>query len=432
MPATSTARALLRETQGDLFPDGGSARPESFQLEGKRIWRIVECRDGFRARSAAELSNALPTDDLAAQFDLAWLRSTETPPPSPHRRTVRIADLFAGCGAMSAGIREACRALQFDMQSVLAIECDPAKLQTYSINFPEAIALENPIEQIVDGELGAALTQSERDLQSKVGKLDILVGGPPCQGHSDLNNFTRRSDPRNQLILRFARSVEVLRPTSLIVENVQGIRHDKGNALSFVEKHLNELGYQVEQTLIDCAALGVPQRRRRFFLVASKDKTLELSAVTEKYRVAERTVRWACSDLLNKENPVHVFDSAAVHSSANQRRIEYLFDNDLFDLPNEMRPDCHRLKNHAYKAVYGRMRWDEPAPTITTGFGSTGQGRFVHPLMRRSLTPHEAARLQTIPDFFRFGNPGRTQLQKMIGNAVPPKVAYSLALELLR
>src|SRR5205823_6332402 len=107
-------------------------------------------------------------------------------------------------------------------------------------------------------------------------------------------------------------------------------------------------------------------------------------------------------DLLDLRSET-LFDTAAVHAAVNQRRIEYLFEHDVFDLPNEIRPDCHRLKDHAYHAVYGRMRWNEPAPTITTGFGSTGQGRFVHPLKPRTLTPHEAARLQLIPDFFCFG-----------------------------
>jgi DNA (cytosine-5)-methyltransferase 1 len=127
-----------------------------------------------------------------------------------------------------------------------------------------------------------------------------------------------------------------------------------------------------------------------------------------------------------------VFDQAAVHSETNKLRIDYLFDHDLHELPDHVRPDCHRLKKHSYNSVYGRMRWDEVAPTITTGFGSTGQGRFVHPLRRRTLTPHEAARIQFIPDFFDFGNSQRRQLQEMIGNAVPPKLSFMLALELLR
>ena len=114
-----------------------------------------------------------------------------------------------------------------------------------------------------------------------------------------------------------------------------------------------------------------------------------------------------------------------------KKRIAYLFEHDLYDLPNSQRPFCHRAKDHSYVSVYGRMRWNLATQTITTGFGSTGQGRFVHPLRRRTLTPHEACRVQFIPDFFSFPETRRRHLQEMIGNAVPPKLAYVIALSLL-
>ena len=140
---------------------------------------------------------------------------------------------------------------------------------------------------------------------------------------------------------------------------------------------------------------------------------------------------WACGNV-DALHPGSAFDTAATHSMENQRRINYLFDSGSYELPDEERPDCHRLKPHPYRAVYGRMRPDTPAPTITSGFGSTGQGRFVHPNERRTLTPHEAARVQFFPDFFDFGTRGRRAYQEMIGNAVPPKLAYVVALDLLR
>ena len=128
-----------------------------------------------------------------------------------------------------------------------------------------------------------------------------------------------------------------------------------------------------------------------------------------------------------------LYDTAAQHSAVNERRIDFLFNNQLWELPNEQRPDCHRLKPHSYVSVYGRMHGDRPAPTITSGFGSTGQGRFVHPEERRTLTPHEAARLQGFPDWFTFsGVSKRGALQKMIGNAVPSRLAYAAVAGLLR
>jgi DNA (cytosine-5)-methyltransferase 1 len=127
-----------------------------------------------------------------------------------------------------------------------------------------------------------------------------------------------------------------------------------------------------------------------------------------------------------------VFDTSATHSAENRRRIAYLFDRGVYDLPDSQRPDCHRLHPHSYKAVYGRMRGDQPSPTITSGFGSTGQGRFVHPHEARTLTPHEAARLQGFPDWFTFGACNRRRaLQEMIGNAVPAQLGYLATLAAL-
>lgn len=109
--------------------------------------------------------------------------------------------------------------------------------------------------------------------------------------------------------------------------------------------------------------------------------------------------------------------------------MEWLFDKDEYDLPNDLRPPCHRDNpDHTYYSVYGRLHWDQPAPTITTGFNSMGQGRYVHPSKRRVITPHEAARVQTFPDFFDFGATNkRTAWARLIGNAVPPLLTMRLA-----
>ena len=110
----------------------------------------------------------------------------------------------------------------------------------------------------------------------------------------------------------------------------------------------------------------------------------------------------------------------------NVVRMEYLFKHDEYDLPNRLRPPCHQ-NGHSYKSMYGRLKWDQPAQTLTTGFGSMGQGRFLHPTRRRMLTPHEAARIQGFPDFFNFSLISRrTSIQQLIGNAVPPRIAIAI------
>jgi DNA (cytosine-5)-methyltransferase 1 len=113
----------------------------------------------------------------------------------------------------------------------------------------------------------------------------------------------------------------------------------------------------------------------------------------------DRTVGWAIRDLLGEASS-GVYDSSGRVSKRSARRIAFLFDEKRYNLPNRLRPKCHRDGGHTYLSMYGRLRWDSPAQTITTGFGSMGQGRYVHPARRRTITPHEAARLQTFPDSF--------------------------------
>jgi DNA (cytosine-5)-methyltransferase 1 len=304
-------------------------------------------------------------------------------------------------------------------------------LSVYEQNISPSFSSSLPIESYIDGDFGAKVTSAEKALIDKIGKIDFVFAGPPCQGHSDLNNHTRRDDPKNQLVLRVARFAELFRPKFLVIENVPGIKHDRLGSLLDAKKALSALGYSLDETLMRAEKFGVPQARKRFFLVAVLDGESNLSTLDMSHESQSRDVAWAITDLLGATE-TDIFDTSAVHSQENKRRIKFLFEHGLYDLPNSERPSCHRDKKHSYTSVYGRMHWNKPSQTITTGFGSVGQGRFVHPLKERTLTPHEAARIQFFPDFFEFGDFGRRQLQLLIGNAVPSKLAYVLALHQLR
>jgi len=175
----------------------------------------------------------------------------------------------------------------------------------------------------------------------------------------------------------------------------------------------------------------VAQTRRRSVTLASLDIRPDVASAQAEVETPIRSTAWAIGDLLrnSRSDP---FNSPPKSSPENIARMNYLFEHNLHDLPNEFRPDCHKLKPHSYTPMYGRMFWDRPSATITTGFGSMGRGRFVHPREARLITPHEAARLQGFPDFFDFGGARRTLLHKLIGNAVPPKLGYAVGLHLLR
>lgn len=367
-------------------------------------------------------------------FSVSWLRSN-APPPQPVRvrRRVSIVDLFCGCGAMTLGVAEAARALECAATPVLAVDTNPACIATYRHNFGSACnAVVGSVTSLLDRPPGKRLSTSERALQRKYADVDIAIGGPPCQGHSDLNNHTRRKDPRNNLYLSMARLAEVCRPKSLIIENVPGVAHDRGQVVDAVCGVLDGLGYSVWSGVLAAEQYGVAQCRKRFFLTA----TLTGAPVAQRLKALETDTPPPLSavvrDLLSLDpHPSDTFNTSANHSATNKKRIAYLFKHRLYDLPNAQRPYCHRMKPHSYVSVYGRMRWNSPTQTITTGFGSTGQGRFVHPLRQRTLTPHEACRVQYLPDFFVFPETRRRHLQEMIGNAVPPKLAYAVALSLL-
>lgn len=368
--------------------------------------------------------------------DRAFLTTAQRPKDrSVRSRALRAVDLFAGCGGLTCGLEEATRRAGRRLEVALAIELDPSIAAIYQASFPSAHLLTGDVASVFDGDLGAPLTMTENLARFAAGDVDVLVAGPPCQGHSDLNNHTRREDPKNALYGRVARAAEVLRPRLVVIENVPPVQWDRGGVVDTTRTHLEKLGYSVHAEVVDLRYAGVPQTRKRYLLIASKlDSYVPLVELGELQTTwgdhGARTVEWAIADLVGREGG-SVFDTSAKSSEDNKRRIDFLFDNALWDLPDSERPDCHRLKEHSYKSVYGRLWWDKPAPTVTTGFGSMGQGRYVHPLERRTITPHEAARLQTFPDWFTWPTTKRTVLSTMIGNAVPPLLMVTLGHRML-
>jgi DNA (cytosine-5)-methyltransferase 1 len=294
-----------------------------------------------------------------------------------------------------------------DLKIALAVEWDEEVAAVYESNQPDAKVRRVDVASIFDGILGSPATATEMEVAKQVGSCQILLGGPPCQGNSDLNNHTRREDPKNALYLLMARAAEILKPDIVIIENVGPVQWDKEDVVSQTKEALKARDYAVAGRVIDLRRVGVPQRRHRYLLIASKLASVVPDAVLN-----------TLATLLSSET---TFDSSSKATKPNIRRIDYLFKKGKWDLPNPQRPKCHKDKEHSYVSMYGRLRWDEPAQTITTGFGSMGQGRYVHPSQRRTITPHEAARIQTFPDRFDFGkNTRRGVLAKVIGNAVPP------------
>jgi len=367
---------------------------------------------------------------LADICGLDWIRR-KTRPPLPRRPcgTVTLVDLFCGCGGLTLGVWEAARLNRRRLDIRLAVDDSPDAIAVYRANFrlsPDLARLAD-INEVLPGDLGDRPRAAERRLRDSVGQVDVLVAGPPCQGHSDLNNHTRRDDPRNGLYLRVIRAVELLEPKVVLIENVGTVIHDRSSVIQKSLKHLGKLRYGVAHQFVRADSLGLPQRRKRHILLAVRGNGLDVESLFPAQCAHAASLREFICDLVDEpEKCDDIFHTPSRMTPRNRKRVAYLFRHGVYDLPNSQRPDCHR-NGHSYKSMYGRLRWDVPAQTITTGFGSMGQGRFVHPAKERMITPHEAARIQGLPDFYDLsGVEKRTAIQAMIGNAVPPRVSAIL------
>ncbi|MFL2001573.1 DNA cytosine methyltransferase [Microbacterium sp. A1-JK] len=358
------------------------------------------------------------------------LRVRHRPDPLPAAPAVRVVDLFAGGGGLTQGVFEAAIENHMALDVRLAIDLEPLAVAVYARNFPDARAQATSVESVFDGDLGAPLTLMERRTETAVGEVDVLLGGPPCQGHSNLNNHTRRTDEKNALYLRMARAAEVLRPRLVLIENVPSVvrdRHDGESVVARADTHLRALGYATMQQVVSLAKLGVAQTRRRHVLIAVRDPGVNPAELIElaTHAQPEHDLRWAIGDLVDTPE-TGILDRRPRPSATNLSRMQYMLDHDLYDLPNHQRPACHQ-RNHSYKSMYGRLRWEEPAQTITSGYGSIGQGRYMHPDQTRALTAREAARIQGFPDYFDFSPcSSRSALATMIGNAVPPHLTQAM------
>lgn len=345
---------------------------------------------GLRPLAAPE------TDKTYRERIVPIARRTTTP------RTTAV-DLFSGCGGLTLGLERA----GFDV--LAAIEIDPWSSETYRLNHPGVRLIQKDIREV-----GAPSLR--RKLGLKKGELDLLAGCPPCQGFSRMrtkNSDRAARDPRNELISEFARFVCEFMPKTVMLENVPALaRHGRFGALQRV---LKSLGYSQFVDVLDAADYGVPQRRKRLILLASRVH----EPVPASPRSRRVTVRQAIGSLDTKDE-LHCLPER--RSQAVQALIKMLPKNggSRKDLPEKFVLACH-AEDVGFFDVYGRMSWDDVAPTITSGCSNPSKGRFVHPVRDRAISLREAALLQGFPKKYRFDvSAGKERLALMIGNALPP------------
>ncbi|MFD2179813.1 DNA cytosine methyltransferase [Veronia pacifica] len=384
--------------------------------------------------------------------------------------TFKAIDLFAGAGGFTLS------ALDAGVDVLAAIEFDSAAARTYEKNFIRGRRhklnidlrggpVNGDINEVDPGELRDSLSLNEGDL-------DLILGGPPCQGFSThrINN-AGVDDPRNQLLLRYFKFVEEFKPKAFLVENVAGLmwkRHEE-----YLEKfldHADEAGYSIKFcNVLNAKDYGVPQNRKRVFILGVRkeldreDLTFPpkpthfspnsgklpfwrtASCVFEPVPAYHYQTYWdeyfSRKTKLSKEEAFKLLknlekgrkvrknDSCNFHMTPSKEMAERFEDTPLNgsreDAGEKHRLACHSNGYKGHKDVYGRIMIHLPSNTITTGCNNPSKGRFVHPWENHGITLRHAARLQTFPDWYSF-NGSSTEQARQIGNAVPPHLGKSL------
>ena len=296
-----------------------------------------------------------------------------------------VLDLFSGCGGFSLGF------IQAGYEVVGFVEMWKPAIETYKLNHPNAKHLGYDITKI----------KNEEILEYK-NKIDVIIGGPPCQGFSMAGN-RNKNDKRNQLYKEFLRFIEIIQPKTVIIENVKGILsmkdYDNEMIINKIIHKLIKLGYSVCYKVLKASDYGVPQIRERVIIIAKK-----LNLFPENLNV-NKTVLEAIQDLPSENRNIngHLF------LKTTQEKLDRI----------KLLKQGEKLSSK-FNLCTQRLYSDKQSPTVTT------KNLFIHPIYNRYLTARELARLQSFPDDFIFTG-SKTSMVKQIGNAVPPKLGKEIA-----
>jgi DNA (cytosine-5)-methyltransferase 1 len=341
-------------------------------------------------------------------------------------------DLFSGAGGLSQGFRQA-SSDEIQFQSVFAVEKDLPSAASYVANFGHSV-FSKPIEKLRKSDLPKT-------------KVDLVIGGPPCQGFSPLGKMspTDHHSSMNQLWKFYFKVVEWARPKIFVIENVPEFL--KSYEFSQVQRIALRLRYRLASGVLPAVYFGVPQQRRRGFVVGMRDG--EPSLPPTPLFVPAKNVKDAIWALRHKPlvyelpkngsllgfpkyraSQLHIGRNPTPQSVERYRCVPP--GGNRFDLMKnrpDLTPDCWKRKKTGSTDVFGRLSWKEPALTIRTEFFKPEKGCYLHPEFDRPITHWEAARLQTFPDDYIFCG-SKIDIARQIGNAVPPILAQALAIHL--
>ncbi len=343
----------------------------------------------------------------------------------------RVLDLFCGAGGFSYGIDK-----NPHFKTVVALDFDEKAANTFKKNMPQV--------DVLVGDITDSTVKNDIISRSKKAGVNMIIGGPPCQGYSMKGKKLGLKDPRNFLFREYLNLVETLQPDIFVIENVKGLLlASNGWFKDEIVKAIGDLGYVVDFGVLNAADFGVPQARERTIFICSKGSKITLPNSKVKKRV---TVRDAIEDLAYHDSGEGVFEeNYEIAPKSSYQKLMRKGSKKLFNhtaskhkqvaidklkmippekgkefLPEEL------VGNQKFKTTWGRLKWDDVSPTIDTRFDAASNGTNNHPFLNRAITPREAARIQSFDDCFVFWGDKRA-VGRQIGNAVPPLLAKAIA-----
>ncbi len=343
----------------------------------------------------------------------------------------KILDLFSGAGGFSYGLEK-----NPHFKTAVATDFNESALNTFKFNMPDT--------EIIIGDITNVSVKKEIIEKSKKLNVNLIVGGPPCQGFSLKGKKLGLEDKRNYLFKEYLSIVEQLQPEVFVIENVKAlISTSAGWFKNQILDRIKSLGYYVDYGVLTASEFGVPQSRPRTVFLCCKSLEIKLPKPTCTKVV---TVRDAISDLAYLQSGEGAIEQDyTTKSETDYQRLMRIDSTKLFNhkASNHAQiaieklklipPECGKehlpaemIGKQKFSGTWGRLKWDLPSPTIDTRFDACSNGTNNHPFLNRAITPREAARLQSFDDKFVFVGT-KVAIRQQIGNAVPPLMAKAIA-----
>lgn len=343
----------------------------------------------------------------------------------------KVIDLFCGCGGLSKGFELA----GFEISG--GVDFNQDAIKTFKKNFKNAKGLCLDLAQISEKKI--------KEIFGDLSEIDVIIGGPPCQGFSAANRNKVDDDPRNKLFFEFVKFVDMAKPKAIVIENVRGIiSENNGYAKEQIYKIFEERGYKVNNKVLDASDYGVPQKRMRNFFVMLRNEVFDfekMKKVKEKVTVEdaigelyglegntskseyklENKASSSYREYLRNGNNTIVNHEIKYPAKIVQERISFVEQGENWKkIPLEL---FANKRNNRHSSAYKRLNEKDVSVTIDTG---NSHSNYFHPLYNRIPTVREAARIQSFDDSFVFEG-GRTAQYRQVGNAVPPLLSKALA-----